>query len=156
MDHKCWELPQNASKRPTNWKSRAGNEVANIAREEHENNTYELLLSNLDHNTRFCPEHEDLLANHNIWIGDTAATVHMTPHNDGMTNVTNMSGHITVGNGQTMKTTKTGNIMFEIKNKKDNTTKSGLLTDVCLTKSSPFNLFSLTKMMKSGWKLGGS
>jgi hypothetical protein len=156
MDHKCWELPQNASKRPTNWKSRAGNEVANIAREEHENNTYELLLSNLDHNTRFCPEHEDLLANHNIWIGDTAATVHMTPHNDGMTNVTNMSGHITVGNGQTMKTTKTGNIMCEIKNKKDNTTKSGLLTDVCLTKSSPFNLFSLTKMMKSGWKLGGS
>jgi hypothetical protein len=156
MDQRCWELPQNANNRPANWISRVGDEFANIAREEHESNTYELLLSNMDRNTQICPEHQDLLTNPNIWIGDTAATVHMTPHEEGMVNMKNTRGGITVGSGQTMMTTKTDNIMCEIQNKLDKTTKAGLLTDVCLTTSSPFNLFSLTKMMKSGWRLGGS
>jgi hypothetical protein len=145
MDFKCWELPSNAQKRPTNWRSRAGNEVANIAREEHDNDTYELLLSNVDRDIQFFPEQKDLLLNPNIWIGDSAATVHMTPHDEGMIDIKNMCGSITVGNGQTMTTTKTGNIKCEIPNKRNKTTKTGLLTDVCLTKSSPFNLFSLRR-----------
>jgi cation transport regulator ChaB len=156
MDHKYWELPHNAGNRPPNWKTKINNETANMSQDMDTDQRVELLLSNVDRNTQFFPEYKDMLKNPNIWIGDTAATVHMTSHEDGMVDIKNMNGSITVGNGQTMMTTKTGNIKCEIPNKRDNTTKTGLLTDVCLTKSSPFNLFSLTKMMKSGWRLGGS
>jgi hypothetical protein len=155
MDHRCWELPQEAGNRPPNWKTEINNKTANITQDMSADQSLELLLSNVDH-TQFVPEHKELLMNPNIWIGETAATVHMTPHEDGMINVKNMSGCITVGNGQTMMATKTGNIMCEIQNKRDKTTISGLLTDVCLTTSSPFNLFSVTKMMKQGWKLDGT
>jgi hypothetical protein len=34
LDHKCWELPQNAKYRPKNWTSRQGTESANIAHDE--------------------------------------------------------------------------------------------------------------------------
>jgi hypothetical protein len=50
---------------------------------------------------------------------------------------------------------KTGDIPCEIMDKYGNPLKTCVIEDVALTKSSPFNLFSLTKMMKQGWTLGG-
>jgi hypothetical protein len=50
---------------------------------------------------------------------------------------------------------KTGDIPCEIMDKYGNPLKTCVIKDVALTKSSPFNLFSLTKMMKQGWTLGG-
>jgi hypothetical protein len=58
---------------------------------------------------QFFPKDKDLLMNPNIWIVDTAATVHMTSQDDGMIHIKNVCGSITVGNGETMMATKTGN-----------------------------------------------
>jgi hypothetical protein len=43
----------------------------------------------------------------------------------------------------------------EICDKYGNVVTTGIVTDVALTKGSPFNLFSLTKAMQQGWILGG-
>jgi hypothetical protein len=91
----------------------------------------------------------------NIWIGDTAATVHMTPHEEGMVNMKNTRGGITVGNGEVMVAKKTGDIPCELCDRHGNLVHSGRITDVALIKSCPFNLFSVTKMMREGWKLSG-
>jgi hypothetical protein len=97
-----------------------------------------------------------MLLHPNIWIGDTTATVHnMTPYEDGMINIKSMPGGITVGNGDVMETSKSGDIPCVICDKNGQTLKSGMVTEVALTKGSPFNLFSLTKMMKLGWTHGG-
>jgi hypothetical protein len=90
-----------------------------------------------------------------IWIGDTAATMHISPHEDGMINKKNTRDGITVGNGEAMVAKKMGDIPCEICYKYGNKISTGTITDVVLTRSSPFNLFSITKMMKLGWTLGG-
>jgi hypothetical protein len=100
MDHRCWELPHNASNRPANWKSRVGNEFSNIAHEKHDSSSYELLLSNMDEDMKNVQYGENLLMDPNIWPGDTAATVHMSPHEEGMTNKKKIRGGVTVGNGE--------------------------------------------------------
>ena len=58
------------------------------------------------------PDSYDLLQTPEIWIGDTAATTDMTPHQMGMTEVANPQGdiHIVMGNKQVEKSTAVGNI----------------------------------------------
>jgi hypothetical protein len=155
MDDTCWELPKNANNRPANWKSRTGQESANVACDIDTGPVVELLLSNIDDDPHNFSHQQDMLLQPDIWIGDTAATVHMSPHEQGMINIKNTRGGITVGNGEVMIAKKQGNIPCEICDKYGNTLKTGIITDVALTKGSPFNLFSLTKMMKQGWTLGG-
>jgi hypothetical protein len=89
----------------------------------------------------------------NIWIGDTAATVHMTPQEEGMVNMRNTRGGITVGNGEVMVTKKKGDIPCEFCNRHGNMVHTGKITDVALIKNCQFNLFSVTKMMREGWKV---
>jgi hypothetical protein len=60
----------------------------------------------------------------------------MTPYEEGMNIMKSMPGGITVGNGD---------IPCVICGKHGQTLKSGIVTEVALTKGSPFNLFSLTK-----------
>jgi hypothetical protein len=62
MDHKCWELPSNANKRPKNWKSKIGVEAANIAHDGRASTNVELLLSNMD-------EHMNYGQNRVCWKG---------------------------------------------------------------------------------------
>jgi hypothetical protein len=50
---------------------------------------------------------------------------------------------------------KVGDIPCEMCDKYGNVLKKCIVTDVALTRGSPFNLFSLTKMMKQGWTLSG-
>jgi hypothetical protein len=155
MDYKCWELPQNAKNRPTNWVSKKTTESAKIAADVSTGPMVELLLSNIDDEPHTFSHQQDMLLQPGIWIGDTAATVHMSPHQEGMVNMKNTRGGITVGNGEVMVAKKTGDIPCEIIDKYGTPLKTCVIKDVALTKSSPFNLFSLTKMMKQGWRLGG-
>jgi hypothetical protein len=115
----------------------------------------ELLLSNIDYEPNTFSHQQDMLLQLGIWIGDTAATVHMSPHQEGMVNMKNTRGGIAVGKGEVMVAKKTGEIPCEIMDNYGNPLKTCVIKDVALTKSSPFNLFSLTKMMKQGWTLGG-
>jgi hypothetical protein len=135
--------------------SRKGTETANVAYDEPTGPQVELLLSNIDEELLTFASHQELLQQLNIWIGDTAATVHMSPHEEGMINIKKTRGGITVGNGEVMAAKKTGDIPCEICDKYGKTLTTGLIADVALTKNSPFNLFSVTKMMRQDWKLGG-
>jgi hypothetical protein len=81
--------------------------------------------------------------------------MHMSSHEDGMINKKKTRGGITVGNGEVMVAMKVGDIPCEICDKCGNKISIGTITDFVLTRSSPFNLRSITKMMKLGWTLGG-
>jgi hypothetical protein len=155
MDYKCWELPQNAKNRPTNWVLKKTTESANVAADADTGPMVELLLSNVDDEPHTFSHQQDMLLQPGIWIGDTAATIHMSPHQEGMVNMKNTRGGITVGNGEVMVAKKTGDIPCEIMDKYGTPLKTCVIKDVALTKSSPFNLFSITKMKKQGWTLGG-
>jgi hypothetical protein len=155
MDSKCWELSENASRRPKNWRSKKANETVNVACDGQSGPNVELLLSNIDDELQTVPDNQTLLMDPNIWIGDTAATVHMTPHEEGMVNMKKTRGGITVGNGEVMVAKKTGDIPCELCDRQGNMDNKGKITDVALIKSCPFNLFSVTKMMREGWKLSG-
>ena len=138
MDHKCWELPENAKHRPANWKSKKGNETANVAHDTGTGPRVELLLSTIDEESQSFPNSQDLHLDPNIWIGDTAATVHMSPQEKGMINVKKIHGGITVGNGEVMVAKKVGDIPCEICDKHGNTLQTAKISEVALTKSSPF------------------
>jgi hypothetical protein len=155
MDHKCWELPSNANKRPKNWKSKIGVEAANIAHDGRASTNVELLLSNMDEHMNYGQNDESLLMDPNIWIGDSAATVHMSPHEEGMTNMKKIRGGITVGNGEVMVAKVSGDIPCVVQDIHGKSVTKALISDVVLTKGTPFNLFSLTKMINQGWILGG-
>jgi hypothetical protein len=151
LDHKCWELPQNAKYRPKNWTSRQGTESANIAHDGVIGPKVELLLSSIDEVSHL----HDMLTQPDIWIGDTAATVHISPHEHGMINKKKIRGGLTVGNGEVMMANKVGDIPCEMRDMYGNVLKKGIVKDGAVTRGSPFNLFSLTRMMKQGWALGG-
>jgi hypothetical protein len=150
MDNKCWELPENASRRPENWTSRRQSEQANVAQARSAGPNVELLLNTMDESLKTLPNDKDLR------IGDTAATVRMTPKEDGMTMMRQVHGDITVGNGEVMTTTKQGDIPCQICDKCGMVISSGMITDVEFTENCPFNLFSLTKMMPTILRTGSS
>jgi hypothetical protein len=64
-------------------------------------------------------------------------------------------GGITVGNGEVMVANRIGDIPCEIMDKHGSSVTTGMMTEVAWMKGLPFNLFSLTKMMKKGWTLRG-
>jgi len=93
----------------------------------------------------------------NIWIGDTAAAVHMTPYSVGMIQQEgngNQQG-ITVGNGTQEKTVMQGTIKGNIVNKNGVKMGVAMLTDVSYAPTMKFNLCSLSKLMVNGWKMEG-
>ena len=47
----------------------------------------------------------DFLLNPNVWIADSAALNHMTPHSEGMMNIQNITTEATWGNKTTNKAT---------------------------------------------------
>jgi hypothetical protein len=93
----------------------------------------------------------------NIWIADTAATVHMTPHEIGMFEVKEAKAEdaIAVGNGSNEKAEKVASISGTLHDKHGKERNQAALQDVTHLPSGKFNLFSLTKMQKDGWTLHG-
>jgi hypothetical protein len=128
-------------------------EIANVACDCQSGPTVALLLSNIDEEMQSFPDNQAILMDPNVWIGDTAAT--LTPHEEGMVNMKNIRGGITVGNGEVMVAKETGDIPCELCDRHGNLVRSGKITEVALIKNCPFNLFSVTIMMKEGWKLSG-
>ena len=103
------------------------------------------------------PDKVQLLNDPNIWIGDTAATVHMTPYSMGMIKQTgngNKQG-ITVGNGTQEETVMQGTIKGNLVNKNGMKMGVAMLTDVSYAPTMKFNLCSLSKLMVNGWKMEG-
>lgn len=73
----CWDDPKNAGKRPKNWKSKAANETGAAAIDV--GPTVEYQLAEVDSGMTLVASHKGL-SGPSLWIADSAATVHSTPH----------------------------------------------------------------------------
>jgi hypothetical protein len=61
FDHKCWELPQNASNSPSDWRTRINHETVNINQDVSSDTNVELLLSTIDQEMLTRTEHRNLV-----------------------------------------------------------------------------------------------
>jgi hypothetical protein len=103
------------------------------------------------------PTTQKWLQDPNVWVGDTWATVHMTPHRQGMTNLKMASGKdaVTMGNGQSETASQIGDIPGTICDKTGTTVSSTKIQDALFLPSAMYNLFSITKLQWEGWTLYG-
>ena len=103
------------------------------------------------------PSIAELLKDPCVWIGDTGAAKHITPHTQGMKNMKqDKSGTgITMGNDIVAKGTHTGDLPGIRCDHQGNQLDNVVLTNVSVVPSLAFNLFSITKMQLQGWMLGG-
>ena len=90
----------------------------------------------------------------NLWVADTGATRHMVNSPDGLFNVRRVSedDKVIAANGQSMGTLMVGDWQGWSINPKGER-KELIIKDVAYVPGLRSNLFSLTKMMKEGWKL---
>jgi hypothetical protein len=145
-------LPSNASKRPTWFKPREdGTETGAVANETGDNVEYLLMAMEFLTNQKF-------LDNPNVWIGDTGASVHMSPHQGGMHDVNKAKSvdAITMANGSSEDATVIGNISGRVCDKNGNVLNDAKITDVTHLPESKYNLFSITKLQNEGWILSGN
>ena len=103
------------------------------------------------------PDSHKLLTQPSIWIGDTAAIMDLTPHNIGMVNkhAEKESISIMMGNKQVEKSVAIGDIPSMICNNQGVQIVKAMMKDVALVPDCAFNLFSISKWLKQGWRLGG-
>jgi hypothetical protein len=76
----CWEKDENKNKRPKGYKTQSEKGSAAVDGSD----IVEFILPSAD--VMAFPEVQELLDDPNIWIGDSGATVHMTPHHQGLVN----------------------------------------------------------------------
>jgi hypothetical protein len=102
------------------------------------------------------PNDMKMLRNANVWIADTAATVHTTSHDKGMKGAVKAGkDSITMGNGSNERTNKYGDVAGAICDNKGTELKKATLTGVAHVPTAQFNLFSLSRMQLRGWQLHG-
>ena len=89
----------------------------------------------------------------NIFIGDSAATSHMTSTTMGVYNFVPINGSVMIGNGKSIKCTHKGKLDVICKHK-----DGSIARESCDVESVPelnHDLFSFTKAMKDGQQLNG-
>ena len=150
----CWEKDSNKAKRPSGYKTgkERGTGSERAASAVDGGPKVEFLLGALTF-----PEETGLLDDPNVWIADTAATVHMTPYRTGTSNVRKATGadSITMGNGNQEKAAEVADIVGNMCDKYGNEIGVAKLSDVTILPTGKYNLFSVTQMMKRGWNLKG-
>jgi hypothetical protein len=116
-----------------------------------------LLLSGIDRtNVIKFPNDQGLLNDPNVWIADSAASMYMTQQVNGMINIQrNKANGITVCSGEFMVAKQRGDIPSELCDNEGHSIMKATIKDDVVNKNFPFNLFSLSKLMKQGWVLGG-
>ena len=88
----------------------------------------------------------------NTWVADSGASCHMTNDDSDMFDVSAIDEHITIGDGKRLKATRKGKIRRMVRQKDGTTLKVTL--EVKYVPDLWTNLFSLTKAMATGSKLG--
>jgi hypothetical protein len=98
-----------------------------------------------------------MLFDPNVWIADTGASADSTPCLMGATKVKTAKAGDTVvmGNGQKSKASQVADLVGWKCDKSGNKEYKIQMTDVKIVPDNKFNLFSITKRLNSGWKLGG-
>ena len=89
----------------------------------------------------------------NIFIGDSAATSHMTSTTMGVYNLVPINGSVMTGNGKSIKSTHKGKLDVICKHKDGSIARE--TWDVKIVPELNHNLFSFTKAMKDGWQMNG-
>ena len=89
----------------------------------------------------------------NTFIGDSAATSHMTSTKVGAYNLTPINGSVMIGNGKSIKCTHKGKLDVICKHKDGSTARE--TWDVKIVPELNHDLFSFTKAMKDGWQMNG-
>ena len=152
----CWEKEENKHKRPTGYKTaneRARGNETGASAVDVGGPKIEFLLCGMTF-----PSDVGFLNDPNVWIADTAATIHMTPHRTGLTNIrkAKASDSITMGNGKEESALEIADIVGTICNRHGNEMATGKLSDVTVLPTGKYNLFSVTQMLKKGWELRGN
>ena len=147
----CWSDPKNASKVPEWYKKKANNGEAGML-----NTDTEVLLSQFNKQMEF-PRSLAILMDPNVWVGDTGASVDSTYSKAGATNVreATVDDSVTNGNGSKTGITHLADISGTICDKYGNQMTKAKMKDVKIAPGNKFNLFSITKRQKNGWKLMG-
>ena len=89
----------------------------------------------------------------NIFIGDSAATSHMTSNKMGVYNLIPINGSVMIGNGQSISCTHKGKLDVICKHKDGSMARE--TWDVKIVPQLNHDLFSFTKAMKEGWQMNG-
>ena len=100
------------------------------------------------------PDDPCFLLDPNAWIGDTAATANASGHKEGFTNISQCDGETVAGfNGQGSKTSFTGDIPGVVCDKSGAELHEDTMTNVSYNADTQYNLYSVSKKLKEGWKL---
>jgi hypothetical protein len=145
-ERNCWQKEENKSNRPQGYKM--PNEVANLSLDN--NKTIEYLLCGLTN-----PTENKILLDPNVWIADTAASVHATAHKEGLQGINETRTTVMMSNGKTETTTENGTLEGTICDQHGNELNKAMIENVSYLPNRTFNLFSMTQMMAKGWTIGG-
>ena len=89
----------------------------------------------------------------NIFVGDSAATSHMTSNKIGVYNLVPIKGSVMIGNGKSISCTHKGKLDVICKHKDGSIARE--TWDVKIVPELYHDLFSFTKDMKDGWQMNG-
>ena len=89
----------------------------------------------------------------NIFIGDSAATSHMTNRKMGVYDLVPINGSVMIGNGKSISCTHKGKMDVICKHKDGSLAKE--TWEVKIVPELSHDLFSFTKAMKDGWQMNG-
>ena len=89
----------------------------------------------------------------NIFIGDSAATSHMTSSKMGVFNLVPINGSVMSGNGKSIRCTHMGKLDVICKHKDGSIARE--TWDVKIVPELNHDLISFTKAMKDGWQMNG-
>ena len=92
------------------------------------------------------------------WIGDTAATMDMMPHDIGMIKKQTSKEIVSIvmGNKQIEKSVAVGDIPSIMCDNQGHYVMHVPMNDVAFVPNCVFNLFSISKWLKQGWSLGAA
>ena len=88
-----------------------------------------------------------------IFIGDSAATSHMTNNKTGVYNLTRIRGSVMIGNGESISCTHKGKLDVICKHRDGSMARE--TWDMKIVPQLNHDLFSFTKAMKEGWQMNG-
>ena len=88
-----------------------------------------------------------------IFIGDSAATSHMTNKKTGVYNLTSIRGSVMIGNGESISCTHKGKLDVICKHRDGSMARE--TWDVKIVPQLNHDLFSFTKAMMEGWQMNG-
>ena len=99
---------------------------------------------------------DSLLADPNVWIADSGATSDTTAHEIGMTNtkVASDEDNITDASGNNVSGKTVGDLKGVICSKQGKELHDTTIKELVYVPGSSFNLFSVSKRLENGWKVG--